>query len=156
MKLRAEPEVTTPDSLANADMQAILASQGYMIPCHPTFKAWPVHSHPHPNTSPVPRGLEVQTRYLGGNTHGSSGCQIGDIKGMVRQAFNFFLIPCFPIDHAVLAFLSQLFPICIASGLQPPLSLSSAPTPTSPGTISSPAFFKQCLFSLASRCPRAP
>lgn len=75
MKLRAELEVTTPDTLANADTQAIFASQGYVIPCHPTvLKAWPVHAHSYPNTGPVHRDLEVQTRYPEGNAHGSSSC----------------------------------------------------------------------------------
>lgn len=114
MKVRAELEVATADPLADADLrQDIFTSQGHMTPCHPIFlMAWPVHFHPHPNTCPCPRALEVQTMCLGGNTHGNSGCYVGGMKGWEGRFLIFLnsILSCRPCSQFLPPPLCPRFP----------------------------------------------
>lgn len=165
MNIRAELEVATPDPLADAELRPdIFTSQGHIMPCHPVFlMAWPVHFHPHPNTCPLPRALEVQTNHVPGRKHSWQQwllCWWHERR--VREVFNIFRF------HIVLQTMQSVlastsvspFPTSSLSpsplGLPPFLGLSSAPAHTFPGTISSPAFFKQSFYPLASRYPTAP
>lgn len=47
------------DPLADAEVQAISTSQEHVISY---CRTEPVHSHPHPDSCPLPGGLNIQTR----------------------------------------------------------------------------------------------